>query len=308
LSKSKKNFIFSKKSPSQGSLKEILQKSAKLAEKKHYQLFLYIKAQGCQPCALIEKNLDNSLMREIFDSCYIIKIDYFHWMTQLFKNHLRPETAPFFVRINSNGEITNYTFEVGDCKEETPEAIANTLRPYFSDRSEKPLLPVTQKMLSDKITWDIFDGDIAEVKNAIIHKDCDPLYINEKRTYLHTTCSMRSREHDEEVVLELANFFITQGVDLNKQDQAGYTALREAIYQQHYKVAELLIENGADVNLADNDGETPLHRAVINHASDLVKILLKHGADITLKDHHGRTPVDFMDKSDSDMVQYLLED
>jgi len=64
LSKSKKNFIFSKKSPSQGSLKEILQKSAKLAEKK------YLRPEIAPFFVLINSNreITNYIKREDYSS------------------------------------------------------------------------------------------------------------------------------------------------------------------------------------------------------------------------------------------------
>jgi hypothetical protein len=61
--------------------------------------------------------------------------------------------------------------------------------------------------------------------------------------------------------------WLAAGVDLNRGDPDGVTALILAVINAHYDVAALLIERGADPNVADSTGMTPLCRSRHEHAA-----------------------------------------
>ena len=64
----------------------------------------------------------------------------------------------------------------------------------------------------------------------------------------------------------------------------------EGIYLKgNLEVVQWLVEHGADVNAKDNDGCTVLHSAVENGNLDVINYLVKHGADINAKDYYGRS-------------------
>ena len=64
----------------------------------------------------------------------------------------------------------------------------------------------------------------------------------------------------------------------------------EGIYLKgNLEVVQWLVEYGADVNAKDNDGCTVLHSAVENGNLDVINYLVKHGADINAKDYYGRS-------------------
>ncbi|MEH6344541.1 MAG: ankyrin repeat domain-containing protein [Bermanella sp.] len=73
---------------------------------------------------------------------------------------------------------------------------------------------------------------------------------------------------------------ISAGVDINKQDESGKTALHHALQYAPNAVNELL-EAGANVNAQDNKGITPIHVAVLYNEAMVVPLLLK-GADSSL--------------------------
>ncbi len=80
------------------------------------------------------------------------------------------------------------------------------------------------------------------------------------------------------------------GVDLNRRDPKGETALLSAVTRHRPETVVRLLELGADANLAAPDGETALMRA----ASDAdrweeVQALLDHHADPKAVDSRGRT-------------------
>ena len=71
---------------------------------------------------------------------------------------------------------------------------------------------------------------------------------------------------------------ISQGVDVNKVDEDGFTPLIIASVFCRPKTAELLLKAGADVNKSNKYGP-PLYHTVTDNCGILTKILIDHGAD-----------------------------
>ena len=84
---------------------------------------------------------------------------------------------------------------------------------------------------------------------------------------------------------------ITKGVNLDKPDNDGKTALILATYDGNEEIVELLIKKGADVNTVDEDGRTALIYAIYDGNEDIVQLLLKNNAMVNVIDNDGRTPL-----------------
>lgn len=69
-------------------------------------------------------------------------------------------------------------------------------------------------------------------------------------------------------------------VDINTQDEDGWSALHFAAAKGHLDTVQLLLRNGADVDLAAKDGATPLMLATHTRSLDVVKHLVENGANI----------------------------
>lgn len=91
---------------------------------------------------------------------------------------------------------------------------------------------------------------------------------------------------------ETALSIVTHGGKIDAPDDLGFTALHIAAKHGHTDMAELLISKGADVNRKDNRGWTALHFAVQGSDKKMLLLLISRGADTTLKDRSGKSPLD----------------
>ncbi|CAL8356189.1 unnamed protein product [Merluccius merluccius] len=79
--------------------------------------------------------------------------------------------------------------------------------------------------------------------------------------------------------------------EVNRRDNAGYTALHEASSRGWTRIVQILLKHGADVNCSAQDGTRPIHDAVASDNLPIVWLLLNHGADPTLATYSGHTAV-----------------
>ena len=105
--------------------------------------------------------------------------------------------------------------------------------------------------------------------------------------------------------LEVAEYLLEQGADVNAQDKGGLIPLHNASSYGHLDIAALLIKYQTIVNATDKWGFTPLHEAAQKGRTQLCALLLAHGADPTLKNQEGQTPLSL---STADDVKCLLAD
>ncbi|XP_063817725.1 poly [ADP-ribose] polymerase tankyrase-2 isoform X1 [Pseudophryne corroboree] len=98
--------------------------------------------------------------------------------------------------------------------------------------------------------------------------------------------------------LEVAEYLLQNGADVNAQDKGGLIPLHNAASYGHVEVAALLIKYNACVNATDKWAFTPLHEAAQKGRTQLCALLLAHGADPTLKNQEGQTSLDLVTADD----------
>lgn len=100
-------------------------------------------------------------------------------------------------------------------------------------------------------------------------------------------------------------FLVLCGADANKRGRWEEPVL----FGASLEIAEFLIEHGADVDARDEAGSTPLRRAVERGDVPRVKLLVAHGADPELADGYGLRPRDLVteDRFASPLRAELLE-
>ncbi len=65
---------------------------------------------------------------------------------------------------------------------------------------------------------------------------------------------------------------------INSYDRNGKTVLHTAVINGHLDMVDFLITSGTDVNMKDKDGNSPLKLAKNNNRKDIVELLTKKGA------------------------------
>ncbi|KAF6031868.1 hypothetical protein EB796_009770 [Bugula neritina] len=108
------------------------------------------------------------------------------------------------------------------------------------------------------LAWSVKNGDLNAVKNL----GTDVNEMLDSRYPLHFAADYGQ--------LEVLEYLISQGADINAEDKYGITPLLSAIYEGHEKCVALLLEKGADKNRTHN-GQTYYECA----ETDAIKLLLK---------------------------------
>ncbi|XP_061732716.1 poly [ADP-ribose] polymerase tankyrase-1 isoform X1 [Nerophis ophidion] len=138
---------------------------------------------------------------------------------------------------------------------------------------------------------------------ARVQKLCSPDNINcrdtqgRNSTPLHLAAGYNN--------LEVAEYLLEHGADVNAQDKGGLIPLHNAASYGHVDIAALLIKYKTCVNATDKWAFTPLHEAAQKGRTQLCALLLSHGADPTMKNQEGQTPLDL---ATADDIRALLID
>ena len=92
--------------------------------------------------------------------------------------------------------------------------------------------------------------------------------------------------------LSIVKMLLKNGANVNvKKAGNDYFALLMAVAKGYYPIVKLLLDNGADINMVGMDGATALHMAALYGHDRIVRLLLVRGADRNLLDAFGRTPL-----------------
>ena len=98
------------------------------------------------------------------------------------------------------------------------------------------------------------------------------------------------------------------GIQLDKRDAQGATALYYAGAKGSKDIVKLLLDAGADAAIADNQSRTALHMAAQSGNKEIIRLLCDGGADLNATDNEGKTPLIYAAKNGrSEACRFLLE-
>ena len=72
---------------------------------------------------------------------------------------------------------------------------------------------------------------------------------------------------------EMCRILIDHGVNINEQDQYGFTPLHEAAINGHTETVQLLLDSGADRHIKDGYGKKAIDRAIYRGRFDTASVL-----------------------------------
>ena len=96
--------------------------------------------------------------------------------------------------------------------------------------------------------------------------------------------------------VEILTYLINSGLEIDKFDSNGNTALSKAIQKQNYEQIEFLLKCGANINIQDEYGKTVLFREVLRGFSNykMVAFLIRNDADAFIKDNDSKSLYDYL--------------
>ena len=96
----------------------------------------------------------------------------------------------------------------------------------------------------------------------------------------------------EEGCLKIVEFLIKEKCDINLTTKEYKTALHLSTIKGNYDICKLLIENNAEINVYDSDKNSPLHYACLYNYLNIVKYILDKRPDIDSLNNEGKKPYD----------------
>lgn len=134
--------------------------------------------------------------------------------------------------------------------------------------------------------------------------------VNEKNTWGGTPLFVACENGN----LNMIEYLVEKGAEIDVLDEAGVAALQRASYRGNLDVVQCLVDLGANVDVVvdndeeDVDGETPLFWACEGKSFDVVKYLVEHGADVNKENEYGETPLfKACYSGNENIVKYLVE-
>ena len=109
--------------------------------------------------------------------------------------------------------------------------------------------------------------------------------------------------------LKISKILINSKIDLNLKTNEKKTALHISTYRGYFDITKLLIESGAKINLRDNEKNLPLHICASQGYDEILNFILeKNTTGLKIKNLYGKTPLDLAAKeSTKEIIQKYLK-
>ena len=91
-----------------------------------------------------------------------------------------------------------------------------------------------------------------------------------------------SKKGYKENIIEIIK---NKNVDINYQNENGWTALHYACDEGNLKIAEILIKAHCNINIKNNENKIPLYYSVSRGYFDITKLLIENGGDLNCLDN-----------------------
>lgn len=156
------------------------------------------------------------------------------------------------------------------------------------------------------LMWAVMRGKV-DAAELLLSKGADPTLLgHEQETSRHAKLPLLS-EAAVNGHLDMVNFLLKYGMNVDVPDADGVTPLMEAASKSLLQVMDALLAHGAKINEQDTTlGYTPLTFAVDWDQSKAVAYLIQHGADLNIPMKTGETPLLLAAKRGDDDIAHDL--
>ncbi len=110
---------------------------------------------------------------------------------------------------------------------------------------------------------------------------------------------------DARIQVEMTQFLIDKGVEIDMVNNDGKTPLSKAVENSNEAVVQLLVQNGADINRFNKKGLTPFLIAARAKDTQMMRCLVEAGADVNAYDFDGMTAL--MRAAERDDIHQLTQ-
>ena len=126
-----------------------------------------------------------------------------------------------------------------------------------------------------------------------------------KEEYIHDSIITTAIKKNKKDLISIAKEI---GLNVNKPDLSGYSALHWAVQLKDIELIDMLIEIGCNIDITNNEGMTPLQQAIKSKEANIAKHLIEKGANIDKQDRYGNTPLHECANSENyEIAEYLLQ-
>ena len=271
-----------------------------------------------------------------------ILLKYLNKVTEINDVDISTGLTPLLYAINNSRiEIVKFLIENGaDIEAEDTEGKTSLILSVENDDIEK-----VKYLVENGADLEADDGYETASQIAVINKNLEiatylvekgaSLYLSDEVIngdlelvkYLVEDCDRNNLEIENKVLyqlidyeMELFEYFVEKGADLDAVDDEGKTLLTHAVIHSEIKTIKYLVEKGANLNTIDDECYTPLFRIIEdldytfdNDALKIVKLLVENGADLEAKDKEGNTILLYLiqymcdaDYENYDILEYLF--
>ena len=129
--------------------------------------------------------------------------------------------------------------------------------------------------------------------------------LNDKDDAKNRELLLISKKGDKEKLYDLLSL---NQIDINFQNENGWSALHFACDEGNLKISKILIKSKIDLNLKTNEKKTALHISTFRGYFDITKLLIESGAKINLRDNEQNLPVHICASQGFDeILNFILE-
>ena len=152
-----------------------------------------------------------------------------------------------------------------------------------------------KKRIIKKINFD----DIQNSNEVLLNS------LNDKDNTKNRELLLISKKGDKEKLYELLSL---NQIDINFQNENGWSALHFACDEGNLKISKILINSKIDLNLKTNEKKTALHISTFRGYFDITKLLIESGAKINLRDNEQNLPLHICASQGYDeILNFILE-